>query len=122
MGAGYVDIAAALANHDVANGNALSPTAVNNNGTITMVPAAGSVFSTNASSVIWGTQVIWGTSVIWGTQVIWGTSVIWGTNVTQGTQVIWGTGTPNQNALSVIWGTTNTTAIDSLAVLTQGDR
>ena len=122
VGAGYVDIAAALANHDVANGNALSPTAVNNNGTITMVPAAGSVFSTNASSVIWGTQVIWGTSVIWGTQVIWGTSVIWGTNVTQGTQVIWGTGTPNQNALSVIWGTTNTTAIDSLAVLTQGDR
>ena len=53
VGAGYLDILAALNNTDVASGAALSPAAVCNapTGTVSLV---------NGSSVIWGTSVVWG--------------------------------------------------------------
>ena len=68
-GAGYLDINAALGDTDVANGVALSPTAVYNaaNNTVTIV---------NTSSVTWGTSVVWGNSIVWGTSVVWGNSVL----------------------------------------------
>jgi serine protease AprX len=80
IGAGYLDIAAALADNAVASGSAQSP-AVSYN------PSTGNVTMQNigAAHVIWGTSIVSGSHVIWGSNVIWGTSVIWGTNV------IWGT-------------------------------
>ena len=111
VGAGYLDVAAALNNTDMAPataGSAMSPTAAYDSTTST-------VYLVNGSSVVWGTSVMWGSSVVWGTSVIWGTntagqSVLWGTSVCWGTStnsgfsVIWGT--------SVVWGTkTNSNAM-----------
>ena len=135
VGAGYLDIAAALMNSDLASGNALSPVAVynaaTNTGTISFAPS-----STWSNSVIWGTGVTWGTnvmsgsSVIWGSSVSWGTSVIWGS--TQGFSVLWGTGHCGSgigigmgfgneciDPAGVIWG--SNTAIQDMAVLTLGE-
>lgn len=109
VGAGYVDLAAALANTDKAPatvGSALSPTAAYNswNGTITLSNGSSTVAS---SSVVWGTSVVWGSSVVWGTNVsgnsvVWGTSVVWGSSATGGFSVVWGTAT--NSATSVVWG------------------
>src|SRR6266566_3975379 len=85
VGAGYLDVGAALASSDLATGNSLSPTAVydSTQNAVYLVNAAGSTWD---SSVLWGTSVVWGGSVCWGTStdagfsVVWGTSVLWGTS------------------------------------------
>ena len=101
VGAGYLDVVAALASSDVANAPAISPAAVPNR--------LGSLVLVNGTNVLWGTNVIWGTNVLWGTNVIWGTDVVWGTNVLWGTNVIWGTaavmGSNVLWGMNVLWGT-----------------
>ena len=114
VGAGYLDIQAALSNLDLASstvGSALSPTvAVDSNGNVYVVKNSSVVWG---GSVVWGTSVVWGNSVIWGTNasgqsVIWGSSVVWGSNATQGYSVIWGT--------SVVWGTSSTTQNEAISI------
>ncbi len=102
VGAGYLDVGAALASSDLATGNTLSPTAVYDSTTnsVYLVNAAGSTWD---SSVLWGTSVVWGTNVfVNGTSVVWGGSVCWGTSTDAGFSVVWGT--------SVLWGTSNQVA------------
>jgi serine protease AprX len=96
VGAGYLDVWAALNNSDKAAGSALSPTAVYD-------AATGTVSVLFDSSQTWGSSPAWSTSVIWGgsvfqlpSSVVWSGSVIWGDITAQDFSVIWGT--------SVIWG------------------
>ena len=118
VGAGYLDVWAALNNNDVAPataGSALSPTAVFNTFT-------NQVYMSSGNSVIWGTTN-WGTSIVWGTSVIWGTT-------TSGQSVLWGASTASWNsststASAVLWGTHalwghSATSADS--ILTGGDK
>jgi serine protease AprX len=106
-GAGYLDVDAALANTDVANGVALSPTASFNsaNNTVTIVDTTSVTWGT---SVVWGNSVVWGHSIIWGNSVlnassiVWGNSVVWGNTVDQGFSIVWGN--------SVVWGTSTATS------------
>jgi serine protease AprX len=91
VGAGHLDVWAALNNTDVASGPALSPTASydSTTGNTSVVIAPGSVWQ---NAIIWGTGIVWGSNVIVnGTAVIWGTAIIWGTNTTSGFAIIWGT-------------------------------
>ena len=92
VGAGYLDVWAALNSNSLARGSAASPIA-------SYDPGSGAITLSNLAgqSVIWGTNLIWGTNVIWGTSAVSGNSVIWGTNL------IWGTSAASN--LSVIWGT-----------------
>src|SRR6266481_3296210 len=92
VGAGYLDVGAALASSDLATGNTLSPTAVydSTQNAVYLVNAAGSTWG---SSVLWGTSVVWGTNVfVNGTSVVWGGSVCWGTSTDAGFSVVWGSG------------------------------
>ncbi len=102
-GAGYLDVDAALGNTDLANGVALSPTAVFNakNDTVTIVNTTpDSVFA--GSSVVWGAKsVVWGDSVVWGADEILSDSVVWGA-----TSVVWGS--TSVSGVSVVWGATST--------------
>ncbi len=109
VGAGYLNVDAALTSGDLAPataGSALSPTAVYNssNGTVALV--------NQGSSVIWGGSVLWGTSVVWGTAVS-GNSVLWGSSVSvNGNSVLWGASASAESVIwgsSVLWGTTITT-------------
>src|SRR6266516_3573354 len=109
VGAGYLDVGAALASSDLATGNALSPTAVydSTQNAVYLVNAAGSTWD---SSVLWGTSVVWGTNVfVNGTSVVWGGSVCWGTSTDAGFSVVWGT--------SVLWGTSNQVASETSNVI-----
>lgn len=103
VGAGYLNIPAALSNNDTVSGTAMSPVAVRNlTGTVSLQADSSSVWSNSVvggNSLIWGTSVVWGNSVLLnGTSVIWGSSVVWGNSALDGCSVIWGS--------SVVWGAT----------------
>jgi len=105
VGAGYLDIQAALANTNLAPptvGSALSPFAVEGpNGNVALVVNGPSVLGSNA--VLWGTGAMWGNAVLWGTGSTAGEAVLWGTDSTAGEAVLWGTGSTTGEA--VLWGT-----------------
>lgn len=94
VGAGYLDIAAALANNDLATGPALSPVASFN-------PSTSQVTIAFNPSAIWGNSVAWSVSLVWGNavfagtsngaSVVWGDSVVWGNSLASGFSVVWGT-------------------------------
>ncbi|MGC2560063.1 MAG: S8 family serine peptidase, partial [Terriglobales bacterium] len=112
-GAGYLDVNAALGNTDLANGLALSMTAVDNNGVVT-------VQNTNPDSVFAGSSVVWG-----ATSVVWGNSVVWGANAFSATSVVWGAtsvvwGSASVSGYSVVWGATSTVQ-SGVAALSEGD-
>ncbi|HKD45521.1 MAG TPA: S8 family peptidase, partial [Candidatus Angelobacter sp.] len=111
IGAGYLDVDAALSTTDLVNGGAPSPTAV-------FDPVTGQARLTNSLSVVWGTSVIWGNSVVWGDSIvwspglvddsiIWGNSVVWGQTSLAGNSIIWST--------SIVWGP------DSLDAMSEGE-
>jgi serine protease AprX len=93
IGAGYLDIGAALNNNDVVTAPALSPVA-------SFDPSTGLVTIARNLSVTWGSSVAWGDSVVWGTavftgtsngfSVVWGDSVVWGNAISSGFSVVWG--------------------------------
>lgn len=126
IGAGYVDLAAALASTDLANGKAISPTAVYNSstGNVTMTSDPSSVWGSSytwsgpavwgsnqfvgGSSVMWGATNPGGSSVMWGATDLAGSSVMWGANTSSGFSTIWSNsvmwGASGQWASSVMWG------------------
>ncbi len=132
IGAGYLDIAAALSNNDLAGASAVSPSAV-------FDPITQSVYLVTGTSVVWGTDAVWDTSVVWGTNVfvngtsvLWGTSVCWGSNTSDGFSVVWGTGVvwgdSSDQSTSVVWGTTkrikdttNQTTSTAMSVMIGGE-
>jgi len=106
IGAGYLDVHAALGNHDVALGGAASPVATFN-------PATGQATLVNGTSIVWGNSIVWGSSAIWADSIvwgpgiiddpgdpidpiIWGNSIVWGIDGDPGNDIIWGT--------SIVWG------------------
>lgn len=108
VGAGYVDLAAALASNDLATGTAISPTAVYDSKT-------GNVYMTSDKSSIWGSSATWsgpaiwggsqftgGSSVMWGASTTGGSSVMWGATGLWGSSVMWGAGT--SSGFSAVWG------------------
>src|SRR6202007_1222744 len=111
VGSGLLNVQAAISNSDLAPGNvgtALSPTAVYNNGTVSLV-YGNSTVSTN--SVVWGSSVVWGGSVVWGASTGRGTSGVWGAappaknNTLSAFSVVWGASTgTSSSAMSVVWG------------------
>jgi serine protease AprX len=114
VGAGYVDLAAALANTNLPNGTAMSPTA-------NYDPKTGYVYLTGNSSATWGTSQIWSGPAIWGSQqftggssIMWGaggtggSSIMWGANSLAGSSIMWGANTSSGFATiwsnSIMWG------------------
>jgi serine protease AprX len=114
IGAGYLDIAAALSSSDLADASAVSPTAF-------FDPSTQSVYLVTGQGVVWGDSSTWATSLVWGTNVfvngtsvLWGSSVCWGTSTSAGFSVVWGTG--------VVWGdTSNQATSTALSILLGGE-
>ena len=119
VGAGQVNITAALASSDSVTVPAISPLAVmNSNGQVTLM---------FAENIVWGTNMVWGTNVVWGTNMVWGTNIVWGTTVLtgqslNGLSVLWaGTGAAWVNASNIVWGTATLPA-SSIACVRRGRR
>jgi serine protease AprX len=102
VGAGYLDIQAALSSTALppnAAGNAMSPTVtVDSQGNVVLVPG---------NSVIWGGSGTWANTAVWGNQVLSGSdtqghSMVWGVSSISGDSVLTGNNTVNSD--SVLWG------------------
>jgi serine protease AprX len=120
VGAGYLDIQAALSSTDLAPltyGIAKSPAVARDR--------SGNIYLVTGSSVLWGGSILWGTSVVWGTSVLWGTStkgelVLWGSSAPWGSSgdngysVLWGT--------SVVWGTSNENENEAIPIELEGEK
>jgi serine protease AprX len=101
IGAGYLDVAAALANSDLIKGTAMSPIATYNstNGQVylTFDPSSswtgGDVYSSNpgsAPSGIWDMRTVWGNSSIDADKTLWGAGSIWSQSGLEGFKTLWG--------------------------------
>jgi serine protease AprX len=90
VGAGYLDINAALNSNDLVPRPALSPSAVYNAAT-KHVSAVLNQALTWGDAMTWGEAITWGNSVfINGTALIWGEAMTWGDITTSGFALIWG--------------------------------
>jgi serine protease AprX len=99
VGAGYLDLQAALQSTDIANGSAMSPTAVYNSST-------GMVTMSSGSSSVWGSSAAWSGPAVWGnSQFVATNSVMWGASGDNGSSVMWGAG--GLWGSSVMWGASN---------------
>jgi len=90
VGAGYLDLQAALSNLDRASGVAKSPTAYYD-------ASSGNVYFLADSTTPWGQSATWGTSVVWGNGAFLPDSAMWGGSPTPG-----GSAPPSPN--SAMWG------------------
>jgi serine protease AprX len=119
IGAGYLDVAAALANKDLATGTAMSPIATYNatSGNVYLAFDPSSTWNdTDVSAGLahsgtkgaWGTQTVWGTTAVSANQTIWGSQAVWGTSSVVGFRGVWG----SQGVWSTrgVWGSSTTSA------------
>ena len=131
VGAGYLDVWAALNNTDLALGGAISPTAVNDS-------ANGKVSVVNTDGAVWGGAAVWGSGAVWGGSAVWGSSVwvdgaaaVWGTGAVWGSAAVWGTATPGGTGTAngfgavwgggAVWGSSTRPASESLSVILNGE-
>jgi len=106
VGAGYVDLAAALASTELSSGTAMSPTAVYNSNT-------GNVTLTSATSAVWGSSQAWSGPAVWGsTQFVGGSAIMWGSNTTSGSAIMWGSSGLWGNA--IMWGSSNASGFSTI--------
>ncbi len=113
IGAGYLDIPAALANTDLATRSAASPQ-------VRIDPVTGQGYLVTGNSLLWGSSLLWGTNIIWGVNTtVNGTSLLWGSSLLWGTSVLWGTDSPW--ATSLLWGTATPEATTSEDILGGGE-
>ena len=105
VGAGYLDIAAAVNDakaSTVPAGTAKSPIAVFN-------PDTGETHLVVDQTVLWGATTTNPSTVLWGADNVYGqnaftngSTVLWGAGTTSGSTVLWGAGTPASS--TVLWG------------------
>jgi serine protease AprX len=84
IGAGYLDVSAALSDTSQASGSAMSPTAA-------MDPQTGEIFLVQDGSTVWGSTPVWSLTQIWASSAVWGSSAVSGDSVVWGSAAI-GTG------------------------------
>jgi serine protease AprX len=115
IGAGYLDVYAALKNTDVVNGGAASPIAYRNT-------ATGTYSFSNSTSITWGNSITWGSSIIWGNSIVWGSNALVSDSIIWGDSIVWGDTTCSANSIiwgdSIIWGTS---AVASLSDSEDGE-
>jgi serine protease AprX len=120
IGAGYLDIQAALSSTDLAPataGSAKSPAVARDKSGNTYLVTGSSILW--GGSIMWGTSAVWGTSVLWGTSaggesVLWGSSAPWGSSSDSGYSVLWGT--------SIIWGTSDMNDPEAIPIEIEGEQ
>ena len=119
VGAGYLDLAAALQSKDLAFGNAMSPYATFNSLTnkvyLVYNPLStwglASLFgqaNSFAQSAVWGANAVWGTTVVNADRSLWSESAVWGMSSSWGASAVWGASLLNAErslwSESAVWG------------------
>ncbi len=108
IGAGYLNIAAALMNNDLVTMPALSPAVVRD-------PATNKFGIVRNFSIMWGDSILWGDAAVFGNivftrlavnatddSVLWGDSICWGDSTTSGFSILWGDSVNGTSVLSAL--------------------
>ena len=102
VGAGYLDINAALNSNDLASLPALSPVATYNSVTH-HVSVVLNYAITWGDAITWGEAITWGDSVfVNGSAIIWGDAITWGDATTSGFAIIWGDSVTASSAIQAM--------------------
>ncbi len=127
VGAGYLDIVAALNNRDLVRGSALSPRVVYDSKT-GRVHMQGGLLS--GSTIIWDDTIIWDETIIWDDTIVWGDTIVWDDSVS-GQTIIWddatvwsdgvSTGFFNLWGSSALFGTSGIPTGESVAIAVFGE-
>jgi len=123
VGAGYLDIQAALASTALSAGAAKSPV-------VQYDPATQSVYFVNDSFAVWGGSVDWSSFAVWGGNVfvgsnfaVWGGSTNWGSFAVWGGSAPWGSNT--NSGFFAVWGgdavATSSTTAEALKTQMNGE-
>ena len=112
IGAGYLDVDAALSNTDVANGGTASPTAVRNSLT-------GKVSLVNGNSITWGTSIVWDSTIVWSDTIVWGNNAVLSNSILWGDTIVWGDATTT--GFSIIWSNSIVWGIDGMVALSTAE-
>ena len=124
VGAGYLDIEAALANQGVFSGVATSPM-------VAYDPVTQGVYFVNNSFAVWGGSADWSSFAVWGGNAfvgsdfaVWGGSSAWASFAVWGGSAPWGDST--DNGFFAVWGgstvgSDSTSNTESLGLLINGD-
>ncbi|MBY0507345.1 MAG: S8 family peptidase [Bryobacteraceae bacterium] len=118
VGAGYLDVNAAMANNHKSTRMAISPYVVYDAATRRVILKYDTIAGTNVvwgENVVWGTNIVWGENVVWGENIVWGENVVWGESTTTGFNVVWGESSPNSTSVA---GARN---ISPVSILTSGE-
>jgi serine protease AprX len=112
VGAGYLDVDAAMHNTDVATGSAASPMAVFNSttGTAVLVDSPAPITGT---SITWDTASIWGSSIVFGNgvtanSILWNDGAVWSNPTVAATSILWDNSVTWDDSLagsSITWDT-----------------
>lgn len=112
IGAGYLDVDAALKSADVVNGGAPSPIVKFNSATRTAT-------LTNSQSITWGNNITWGSSIVWGNSIVWGGNAVISDSIIWGNSIVWGQTGITGN--SIIWSNSITWGSDGINALSDGE-
>jgi serine protease AprX len=114
VGAGYLDVAAALGDYEETLLSSVSPTAAYNAATgqgrlVLPLTSNWQWFPQWFPADVWGNTVlpngntIWNSSYAWSSSSDWGTNIAWGTSGPSSTNIAWGTSGPSST--NIAWGT-----------------
>jgi len=124
VGAGYLDLQAALADTESFKGVATSPM-------VAFDPTTQSVYFVNNSFAVWGGTSDWSSFAVWGGNAfvssnfaVWGGSSPWASFAVWGGSAPWGSGT--NSGFFAVWGgstvsSSNASSADSINTLINGD-
>lgn len=112
IGAGYLDVDAALKSTDVVNGGAASPIAKFN-------PATGTATLQNSQSITWGNSITWGSSIVWSNSIVWGGNAVISDSIIWGNSIVWGQTGITGN--SIIWSNSITWGANGIDALNDGE-
>jgi serine protease AprX len=127
VGAGYLDLAAALnaVNKVPANVTAISPIATYDSptGSVSLTFDPSSVFSEKAmwgagtlfsNKAMWGASGVWGSSIVDSNKAMWGASSAWGSATAYANKALWGAGAIWSN--KALWGASAGTNAQSVMI------
>ena len=123
VGAGYLDIQAALSDTETFTGAATSPT-------VAYDPTSQSVYFVNNSFAVWGSSSNWSSFAVWGSNAfVNGSFAVWGSSSPWASFAVWGSSAPWGNTADggffAVWGSSNATGspsnADSVSTLINGD-
>jgi serine protease AprX len=112
VGAGDLDVAAALASANTPPQISMQSPAVTYNsrtGTVQLVSPNASLWGSN---FLWGTMSLWGSAVVNSNMSLWGSNAAWGTSGTAAFNSLWGS--------NAAWGT-STLGADSSTIAVNGE-